>query len=155
LALLREGTARLAPAAKCLRGFVLEVGVVVPVVFLKLFDRHAEPARSLPQVGTLLHQPGRRRVTQGVANDILVKPCILQDAFPRRAYLAGQRLAVMRAVDDKANLVASSIRPVLRSSAERFMSSPRQRWRCGRSRVAIFAGGRRFLVRASAAPRPR
>jgi hypothetical protein len=80
--------------------------MVVAVVFLKLFDRHAEPARGLPQVGTLLHQPGRRRVTQGVADDILVKPCIPQDAFPRRAYLAGQRLAVMRAVDDKANLLA-------------------------------------------------
>jgi hypothetical protein len=41
-----------------------------------------------------------------VADDILVKPGILQDTFPCRTYLSGQRLAVMHPVDDKADFFA-------------------------------------------------
>jgi hypothetical protein len=48
----------------------------------------------------------------------------------------------------------SFINPDACSSAERRASIARQRIRCGRSRLAIFAGGRRFLVACSSLPRP-
>jgi putative transposase len=48
----------------------------------------------------------------------------------------------------------SFISPAARNSPERRASIARQRTRCGRSRLAIFARGRRFLVACSSLPRP-
>jgi hypothetical protein len=85
---------------------------------------------------------------------VLAKACILEDAFPSGTDLSSQRLAIMHAVDDETDLLARLINPAARKSAERRASIARQRTRCGLSRLAIFAGGRRFLVACSSLPRP-
>jgi hypothetical protein len=84
---------------------------------------------------------------------VLAKACILEDALPSGTDLSSQRLAIMHAVDDETDLPAP-INPAARKSAERRASIARQRTGCGLSRLAIFAGGRRFLVAYSSLPRP-
>ena len=61
---------RLRPAvAERVRGAAQVFGMVMTVNAIKHLDRHAEKAGRLPFVDAVLHQPGRRGVTQGVRTD--------------------------------------------------------------------------------------
>jgi len=57
-------------------------------------------------VGALLHQPRRSSVAEGVPHDVITKSCVFQNALSRRTDLAGERLAIVHAVDDEADFLA-------------------------------------------------
>jgi hypothetical protein len=56
--------------------------------------RHPEESGGVVQVGAALHQPGGRRVTQNVGNDVEAKPCISPRPFPRCPNFPCQRRPV-------------------------------------------------------------
>ena len=48
--------------------------MVVPVPLFELLHRHAEEARSIPQIDAVLHQPGRACMPQNVRRDVTAQP---------------------------------------------------------------------------------
>jgi hypothetical protein len=95
--------AGLALATKGPGRLLLKIRVMVPVFLLKRLHRHAEPARGGPQVGAVLHGPGRRSVTQDMAHNVRFETGISKDPRPGRLDLSRERPAV-RPVNDVADL---------------------------------------------------
>jgi hypothetical protein len=128
--------------------------MVMAVIGFQLLHGHPQPACRFPHIDARLHQPGRRGVTQGVTNHVIAQTSILYDPFPSCPDLTGKRLAIVRAVNDELYLL-----PLIQEPGRLQFGRARQvdlppADKVGRSRLAIFAGGRRFLVDRSKAPLP-
>ncbi len=58
----------------CIRRPALMVRVVVPIILFRSLKGHAQKAAGVPLGCTLLHEPGRACVPQGVRHDFQVSP---------------------------------------------------------------------------------